>query len=293
MGKFSEYDQVTSLLAANVFMLDGANGTKIMTAANLTKGLAGLMDNDTLFSMLDEIGSPKLHRMIFRGKNLGTSLTNDQKAQISAGTFKGLWLGDYWVIGGVTYRIADFDYWYNCGSTAFTRHHVVVIPDSKLYSAKMNDTNITEGGYYGSKMRGVMVEETFTPYAEGCGLASALSTFTTAFGSALLTHPDYICNAVADGKESAGAWVDSIVDLPSEIMMYGTSVRTPSPRLYTCNQIQLALMQADVRFIRTREDIWLRDVVSATDFADVNCIGDASDYNASPSLGVRPVAAVG
>ena len=94
------------------------------------------------------------HRNVFRGKNLGTSVTAAQKAAIQNGTFDDLFIGDYWVINGVNWTIADMDYWYNCGDTAFTRHHLVIIPGGQLYSAKMNDTNTTEGGYFGSKMRG-------------------------------------------------------------------------------------------------------------------------------------------
>lgn len=34
----------------------------------------------------------------------------------------------------MTYRIAAFDYYYNCGDTNFTKHHVVIVPDTSLYS---------------------------------------------------------------------------------------------------------------------------------------------------------------
>ena len=302
MGKITDYGQVSSILASNIFLLDGSAGTKKILASDLAKGLAGLTDNDTFFAMLDEIGSPNLHRMIYRGKNLGTSLTTEQKAQISAGTFKGLWLGDYWVIGGVNYVIADFDYWYNCGDDGhvFNRHHIVVIPSGNMYSAKMNETNTTEGGYYGSAMRGLEVEGTFTPYAEGCGLYNALTSFQAAFGTALLTHREYLVNAVTDGKPSGGAWFDSIVDLPNEVMIYGSHIFTPAnngatiPTRYTINNSQLALMQAHPKFFKgSRQYMWLRDVVSASFFAAVGGNGLADSSSASLSRGVRPVGAVG
>ncbi len=293
MGKITEYDAVTALVAANVLLADGSNGTKKITAENLAKSMAGLLPGDDFFTMLDRICPPQAHGQIFRGKNLGTSLTTAQKSEINAGTFKGLWLGDYWVINNVTWRIADFDYWYRCGDTEFTRHHVVVIPDSPLYNAKMNETNTTEGGYYGSAMRGAVVSETFTPYAEGCGLYNALTAFQSAFGDALLTHKDYLVNAVTDGVSSGGAWFDSIIELPNEIMIYGTGVRTPSPIWYTTGKTQLALMQASPRFINIRATYWLRDVVSATFFAVVGNRGVALHDSASASRGVRPVGAVG
>ena len=280
MGKITDYAAVTTLAAANVFLIDGANGTKTITAQNVSKSLAALLPNDDLFAMLDEIGSPVLHRQIYRGKNLGTSFTAAQKAAIADGTFKGLWLGDYWVISNVTYVIADFDYWYQCGDTAFTRHHIVVITNKNMYSAQMNESNTTEGGYVGSKM-----------YTEN--LDQAKTAISAAFGSGLLTHREYLCNAVTDGKESAGGWFDSTVELPSEIMIYGNSIRTSSPRIATIDKSQLALMQASPKFINTRETYWLRDAVSAAAFACVSYGGGASGSGASTSRGVRPVFAVG
>ncbi len=56
------------------------------------------------------------------------------------------------VIGGRIWRIVDMDYWYNCGDTAFTSHHLVIMPDEALYNAQMNTTNVTTGGYVGSAM---------------------------------------------------------------------------------------------------------------------------------------------
>ena len=55
------------------------------------------------------------HNTLYRGKYLGTSVTATQYTAISAGTFEDLYIGDYWTIGGVNYRIAAFDYYWNCG----------------------------------------------------------------------------------------------------------------------------------------------------------------------------------
>lgn len=92
------------------------------------------------------------------------------------GTFDDMYIGDYWVIGGVTYRIAAFDYYLRAGDTDMTTHHVTLVPDASMYNHVMNDTNITTGGYVGSKM-----------YTEG--LEQAKTTINTAFGAAhVLTH---------------------------------------------------------------------------------------------------------
>ena len=87
------------------------------------------------------------HNAIYRGKNLGTAITEEQLANIANGTFKDLFIGDYWTISGVKYMIADFDYMYNVGDTALTKHHILVIPERNMYNHVMNTDNTTLGGY--------------------------------------------------------------------------------------------------------------------------------------------------
>lgn len=273
MAKMTEYAAATRFDSGDIIIKDGANGTKKMTAANAAVEFAGLV-------------SAVNHRNVFRGKNLGTSVTSAQKAAIQNGTFDDLFIGDYWVIGGVTWVIADMDYWYNCGDTAFNKHHLVVVPNSSLYNHVMNDTNTTVGGYVGSKM-----------YTEG--LEQAKTTIRGAFGDMLLTHREYLTNAVTDGHPSAGGWFDSQVELMNEIMVYGTHVYAPAnngvtiPTRYTINKQQLALFNLNPRAINNRGYIWLRDVVSAACFAYVHNLGGAYYDIASVSPGVRPVFAIG
>ena len=273
--KIIDYEKVQTLVSNDIFLLDGDNGTKTILAS------------DALFAMLDAFVPVENRRMIFRGKNLGTSLTAGQKTEIQNGTFKDLFLGDYWVIGGVTWRIVDIDYWYNCGDTAFTNHHLVIMPDVALYNAQMNATNVTTGGYVGSLM--------YTT-----NLTEAKTIINSAFGSAVLTHREYLVNAVTNGYPSAGAWYDSTVELLNEPMMYGSYIFTPAPDgvtipyLYTINKSQLALFQVVPKFIVNRPyNQWLRDVVSAAYFAFVGNNGSPNFSNASYSIGVRPVFPVG
>ncbi len=271
--KITEYSAITRLAADDVLLTDGTKGTKKMTAGTMAAEMAGLV-------------SAINHRNVFRGKNLGSSVTAAQKAAIQAGTFDDLFVGDYWTIGGVTYRIADMDYWYNCGDTAFTKHHLVIVPDGVLYNAQMNTGNVTTGAYIGSAMYTANLEQ-------------AKTTITSAFGDMLLTHRSIFGNAVTNGKTTGYAWVNSTVDLMNEIMVYGTTVFLPGcdgvtvPTIYTIDNSQLALFALNPRFIKTRQTYWLRDVVSAAYFAHVNYIGNTSFNGASYSLGVRPAFAIG
>ena len=212
-----------------------------------------------------------------QGKNLGAVVTEEQKANIKNGTFKGFFLGDYWTIGSYTWRIVDFDYWYNCGDTAFTTPHLVIMPDKPLYNAQMNETNITTGGYTGSLM-----------YTENLDQAKTLAA--SAFGDLILTHREYLTNAVTDGHASAGAWFDSTLDLPNEIMMYGCHVYaamnngTVIPTNYTIGKTQLALFTVVPKLISNRATFWLRDVVSSAYFAVVGYGGNTAYGGASYSL---------
>ena len=222
------------------------------------------------------------HNSFYRGKSLGTEVTAEQYAAISAGTFDDMFIGDYWTINGTVYRIAHFDYWLNCGDTACTTHHVVVVPDTNLYSAKMNDSNVTTGGYIGSQM-----------YTNN--LANAKTTIQTAFGNGhILTHREYFVNAVTNGKPSAGSWYNSAIDLMNERMVYGNPVFEPGndgstvPTLYTIDKSQLALFALDPSRICNYYYWWLRDVVSGWNFASVERRGYADHGNASYARGVRP-----
>lgn len=271
--KITEYQTLTELSGDNVFLVDGTNGTKKISAT------------DILYSTLQLI-SPENHRLIFRGKNLGDQLTVSQKAAIQDGSFKDLWLGDYWVINGVNWRIVDFDYWYGLGNPAFTNHHVVVMPDTALYNAKMNDSSITTGGYTGSVM-----------YTKN--LDNAKASVAAAFDSALLTHKDYLINAVTSGYPSNGAFTDSAVELPNECMIYGSFISTPADpgtgavKRYTINKTQFALFRVAPKYILTGNGYWLRDVASGTHFARVDAYGAAQITGAANEYGVRPVFAIG
>ncbi len=218
---------------------------------------------------------------IFRGKSLGSSFTSTQAAYISAGTFTDMYIGDYWTINNIVYRIAAFDYYYNSGDTNCTTHHVVLVPDSSLYTRAMNSSNTTEGGYTGSEM-----------YTEG--LEDAKTTIEAAFGDYLLTKRIYLTTAITDGRPSAGAWCDSEVELMNEIMVYGCPIRQQmayggtATLTATVEKSQLPLFALDPRRINIRTTYWLRDIVAATYFASVGNNGAANSGGASLSYGVRP-----
>lgn len=278
--KFADLEAILSVTGTEQMLIHDGNGVKVITVENLHKGLQ--TDIDSVRNVLAD--GAAAHNCIYRGKNLGTSVTAEQYAAISSGKFTDLYIGDYWVINGVTYRIAAFDYYYNCGDTNFTKHHVVIVPDISLYKAQMNTSNVTTGGYTGSAM-----------YKSN--LAQAKTTIKAAFGSAhVLTKRELLTNAVNGNTPSGWAWFDSDVELMNEVQVYGSvawGAHDGNGYNVASGDGQFPLFMFDRTKLHNREDYWLRDVSSATNFSYVGGHGHASYDNASASHGVRPAFCIG
>ena len=305
--KINELDEALAVGSDNdllVIRLADGTGTKAITVGALRKALAGDIsaleteDKESVVAAVNEIverlakdeesldplsyDSAGAHNAIYRGKNLGTAFTAAQSAAIRDGSFKDLYIGDYWTINGTVYRIADFDYFLRSGDTECTAHHAVIVPDVNMDNQKMNDSNVTTGAYVGSKM--------YTT-----NMATAKAKIKADFGSAhILAHREYLANAVSNGKQSAGAWYDSEIELMTESMVYGAPHFAPAcdgstvPVNHTvaCKQLNLFRHRPDL--ISNRQNYWLRDVVSAASFANVNAVGSCASGSASYELGVRP-----
>lgn len=285
--KFGDLDTILTAGDDSLLLIHDGTGVKTISTANFKKDLKEYMEGvNTILAQLtyDNAGA---HNSIYRGKNLGTTVTEEQWEAISSGTFTDLYIGDYWVIGGVNWRIAAFDYYLNCGDTSFTKHHAVIVPDTCLYSAQMNTTNVTTGAYKGSAM--------YT-----ANLTQAKSTINSAFGSShVLSHRIYLSNATSNGRASAGEWTDSTVDLMCEHMVYGSGIFSPVsdgsnvPNNYRVEKGQLPLFALEPSRICNRDTWWLRDVITAATFANVGYAGTAASNNASYSFGVRPAFCIG
>lgn len=246
-------------------------------------------DYDAKFSNLKSIvvaSNSGAHNTIYRGKDITDLFYNGTLSQqIAAGTFDDIFIGDY-IIGkssGRKYLVADINYRLHCGDTECTKPHVLMIPEKIMGTAQMNDSNITTGGYVGSKM-----------------YTTNLSQFKTViqndFGSGhILNHRELLTNAVTDGKSSGWAWYDSTIELMNESMVYGHNAFGSHHGYETgIDKSQLSLFKHKPDLIVALNDAgsrywyWLRDVVSSASFANVGSSGYA-DYNgASFSLGVRP-----
>jgi hypothetical protein len=286
--KFADLTEITSAPDSAMLIIHDGNGVKKVSAKNLKADIKALID--TAQNTLNQISFPGAgaHNGIFRGKNLGSSVTSAQWDAIKAGTFDNLYIGDYWEIKGVDWRIAAFDYYLHTGDTECTAHHVVIVPDADLYGAKMNDTTTTEGGYVGSTM-----------YKSN--LAQAGTAIESAFGAAhILSHRNYLTNAVSNGAPSGGAWFDRKWDLMTERNVHGNSVFAPATDgtkdpwstmhnvTIDASQFPLFALRPDMQKSTNNNWYWLRDIVFGSGFANVAGDGLAGYGYADHADGVRP-----
>ena len=217
--------------------------------------------------------SPEMHRNVFRGKCLGESITEEQMIAIRKGSFRNLYVGDYWEINGTKYRIADINYWKNVGypeSEKVQKPHVLIVPDTILGSGQMDTGNSTSGGYKSSTMKTVRLNQ----------IANSLPD---AFKNILISHRIF----------SDGTWITASIDLMNEVMVHGTYICTDNSNKQTSDTQQLALFRLAPELKTIGVNYWLRNVAGSQTYTLISQYGDASSDMATSTYGVRPVFAVG
>lgn len=284
------YDMIITVDNANNVTITVDPSTVYVTEEDLLEKAEELQDDyDAKFADLKSIvvaPNAGAHNAVYRGKDITDLFYNGTLSeQIAAGTFDDIFIGDY-IIGrnsGRKYLVADINYRLNCGDTECTRPHVLMIPEKIMGTAKMNDSNITTGGYTGSKM--------YTT-----NLAPFKTVINNDFGAGhILSHKNVLTNAVTDGKSSGWAWFDSTIELMNESMVYGHNAWGSHHGYETgSDKKQLSLFKLDQSKIIARNDNnerywwWLRDVVSSANFAHVGTGGNSGCNGASLVGGVRP-----
>jgi len=257
---------------------DVSNKPSFATVA--TSGSYNDLSNKPTLESLSTNSIP-FHNAYPRCKYLGTTITDAQNTEIKNRTYDDLFIGDYWTINGVNWRIVAIDYYYNVGDTNFGKGNIIVMPDTVLYNAQMNTENTTAGAYAGSLMRTQ-------------NLNDARTIAQNAFGSHLANHRILLTNAVDDSGPSDSSWYGSDgVELPNEVQIYGARVCGSALKGFdvATQKQQFPLLALAPQFVNTKQTYWLQDVSSrsaSSRFADVRYDGSASDGNASYSYGIRP-----
>ena len=276
----------TSAGIKNVYVYD-LSGGELVDRGVLSEGFNRLIDWMKSKLTLESLSANSIafHNSYPRCKYLGTTITDAQNTAIKNRTYDDLFIGDYWTINGINWRIVAVDYYYNVGDTNFDKGNIIVMPDTVLYNAQMNSTDTTAGAYAGSLMRTQ-------------NLNNARTIAQNAFGSHLANHRILLANAVDNSGPNSWAWYDSDgVELPNEVQIYGTRVWGSALKGFdvATQKQQFPLLALAPQFVNTRQTYWLQDVSSgsvSSGFAGVYDYGVAGGHAASASDGVRPSVAL-
>ena len=240
------------------------------------------------------------HNGIYRGKNFGVinsanigSFLSEHK--VAEGLFTDLYVGDCFTIQDGTYNkkweIAGFDVYLNKGDTAFTAHHLALIPKNNLFTSKMNDTNDTTGGYYNSYMHQTVIPQVNANLANVLG--SHLLTRRALLSNAMNKDIAAGCGAGWMGSTTGWEWYDVKAVLMSEVAVYGSIVFSSSFHDVGDDCERLPIFQFKNHVANSREWFWLKAVASGSSFAHAFSHGLADYPGASRAGGVRPLICVG
>ena len=305
-GNASTATTATKLAAARTIALSGAvtgTATAFDGSGNITIPVTALAASSIRVQWYASYpNGAEAHNAMWGGRDITDAFNNGTvSAKIANGTFRDIFPGDYITkqvtISGTTYTVnwvvADCDYWWHKGEqgNGTETHHVVIVPQTPIFRARMNSANTTEGGYKGSEM--------FKNVIPACATG-----IVNSFGSEhILTFRDAISNRVDTSHVSSGLpqftgtpvwggeWVSVQCNLMSEKMVYGAPICSGGAMDNTMATRQMSAFRLSEKLINySRHGWWLRDVASSTRFAAVYGYGYADAYLASLVHGVRPFA---
>ena len=269
---------ITSASGSSSADLKGGKGDKgdsyILTdtdkqdIASMVKVDIGALENNTAGT----------HNSIFRGKNLGNTVTAEQWKAIEDGTFNDLWIGDYWEINGVKWRIAGFDYFFRdyytaSDNKASANHHITIVPDTcpdGTYYV-MNTDGSTTRGYGGCEGRLYNMATTKTKIGDAFGTTH------------IMPYVAPICNMATDGAPNSLVTMVVEIELLSEVMVFGRHIVASADEqgsyfnTGTSGMTQLPLFALAPDFTQGLEiyreqnllGYWLRDIATNGCFACV------------------------
>lgn len=231
-------------------------------------------DYDTeVAPILNLLSTVHQKRHIFRGASLGSVVSEEQNIAIQTGTFKDLYLGDYWTINKKIYRIADFNYWHHRlhnGLNQLNQNHLVLISDTPISTKEMDEIEGRDNRtYYDSSLRAYIISTIFP-------MLNTLFKFKIAEYTENLPTEGNIVNEVT-----------SQVELMSESQVYGQGIlRTYNEPTYSHSQFSLFKIAPE--YIQSLGAYWLRDRAEAGHYCGVNINGMATYLNGGSSFGIRP-----
>lgn len=211
------------------------------------------------------------HNSGFRGKNLGTTFTAEQKAAIADGSFNDLYVGDYWTFDETVWRIIDIDTFFNFGHPTTNAHHVVIMPDTSLTSSAWGSGYFTES----------TIATTVIP--------QLVSDFENTVGT-------YLINQAYKNMGSSTNWVQYKMMVPCLSNIFGHCELRESPistNSHPFMQSQFALFRYMRNFIIQQDNVnvWTTDYNANL---NANLVVDLNGYYGYNGLstvnGIRPYA---
>lgn len=209
MAKFDAYPKADTVLPDDLLITDGTRGTKTVKAS------------EAIYKFLEPI--PQMHKVIWRGKNLGSRYTPEQQVAVANGTLTDIWLGDYWESDGIKWTIVDFEA-ANHSMQDLPATYLTIMPNKSLGQSEMRQTSEAQA----------MDSNHLYYYLEG----TYLPRFESIFGSShILEHI-----VSFEGVWKTGSWetmrINGPMDrtllrkkvvLPTEIDWYGSRIVTVVP----------------------------------------------------------------
>lgn len=248
--KITEYGRLNRLNNDNVFLVDGPSGTKTITKSDL------------VYDLFD--GIPQMHNQIWRGKNLGTRITQEQLNEIKNGTFHDLWLGDYWTVenhdqqhAGFNknqFTIMHFDYF----TVPDSPHHIVIMPRYGFDRSAINpvidgDASLSGKGLLGSDL----IKNKFPTYLtelgsvlNAMGVPSATNDHLLTVNMKIVSDINYNTSTIVVAQHSSRLWLPTVTNISAALsgLSFGFWERTSD------NNATLSLYQsADTGSVHSRE----------------------------------------
>ena len=230
-----------------------------------------------------------IRKNVFRGKEIGATITSSQLKEIQRGTFNNMFLGDYWFWTDeetdeeYTFRIVDFDYFYRAG---LNKHHILIMPDTCVMQSMFYNTNFCKTDFY----------------------TKAVSSLNTLFNkwinsaNRLAVNMGYFSECDSEGYVTKYTNVSSVFNIPNQIMTYGNNfvdvnknLLKTSTGMYTpeLNAKQISLFKVNDMYINPYGQMYaLSDRYAGYIVASKNSATISLEYQNS-NINIRPMIAIG
>lgn len=273
-----DYPAANEILPDHKFLVDGPNGTHTVSGSLILDNSG--MDSGSLLTTDPYI----VHRNTYRGTNLGNTYTEAQKQAISSGTFDDIYVGDYWEIDGVKWRVMDFDYF----KSENNEHHVVIWPDSNTQEAVFTTASLSTVGYRNSPIR-------ISSLRTATGNTS--EKINNAFGAGYqMVYKDLMSVSIgSDGGVNGTEVVNSALELPNTYMIFGITPGTVKKSIletHASNYNQFAALAINPKLIDISTGYWFRNIVDASTAVILDKSGCMVNTGVTTSHSIRPVFAL-